>query len=159
MNNTNKLLQEVIAEAKAARIPIAENIMPRVKINSRAKRFGQCKNIGGRFEIEVTKRLLFAEENVCKEVLAHEILHTCKGCMNHGNSWKRYAGIMNNTYGYNIARTASCDSLGMKPIKANYIVKCKGCGAETTRIKMSKLITHTGVYRCSKCKSKLERVK
>lgn len=48
---------------------------------------------------------------VC-QVLAHEILHTCRGCANHGLRWKDYAQRMNELYGYGVERTDSFEKLG-----------------------------------------------
>jgi hypothetical protein len=54
--NYNKLLQEVITEAKQINIPISDFIDSEVKINARAKsRFASCKrHILDGFQIEIS---------------------------------------------------------------------------------------------------------
>ena len=162
MLNGNKLLQEAIQKAKIANIPIAEKINPNLEINTRAKkRWGQCKNnkLTGQYDIQLNYLLLADDKkDEAIQTLLHEILHTCKNCMNHGNTWKTYANIINNKYNYDISRTNSAESLGIVKEKSKYLLKCTGCGAEIHREKTSKLITHTNNYRCGKCKSKLVRI-
>ena len=43
-------------------------------------------------------------EKYIKDVLAHEILHTCFLCKTHDYPWNHYAKIMNDKYGYNIKK-------------------------------------------------------
>jgi len=155
--NINNLLQETISEAQKINIPIAKNINPNVAINNRAKgRFGRCKRTSGKYNIELSAFLLQAQEESVKEVLAHEVLHICPECLNHGKTWKRYAEMMNNRYGYSIARTNTCDNLGIKsPKQKNYIIECQGCRAKITRERKSKLIENVNNYKCGKCGGKL----
>lgn len=157
-NTINNLLQDIIAEAKTLNIPIG-NINPIVTINTRAtKRLGQCSKRGDRYYIQISSFIITEDKKALKETLAHEVLHTAKDCMNHGNIWKRYAYMMNRKYGYNITRTkdAACYGIINPIIKtANYIIKCEKCGQTIYRQRQSKLITHTLLYRCGKCKGKL----
>ena len=153
----NNLLNEVIIEANSIDIPISNNINPLVFINKRAKgRFGACKseNINNKkhFKIEIRSALYICDDFKIKEVLAHEVLHTCKGCQNHGNTWKKYAKMMNNKYGYNIKRVAnnSYYDLDNTNIAYKYKIVCNSCGNEIYRQKKSKVIANIKNYRC-KC--------
>jgi len=163
MSKYNNLLKEVINEAININIPVSININPNVIINTRAKgRFGQCKRHNGQYSIEISQHLTQAEEKHIKETLAHEILHTCPNCMNHGRQWKLYAMIMNNKYNYDISRTNSCENLGITDpnIKqANYVIICNSCGRKTYKQRMSNVIKSPERYRC-KCGGSLhvERV-
>lgn len=163
MTKYNNLLQEVINEAVNINIPVSNNIISNVKINTRAtSRFGQCKKQNGKYLIEISQHLTQAEEKHIKETLAHEVLHTCPNCMNHGRQWKLYAMIMNNKYGYEISRTGSCENMGItspKIERANYAIVCNNCGKTTYRQRESKVIKNPERYRC-KCGGKLhiERV-
>ena len=68
------------------------------------------------FEIEVSRFLLDeagCSEKIVKGVLAHEVLHTCRDCYEHGMLWKSYAGQMNKAYGYQIKRVNSFAEMGM----------------------------------------------
>ena len=153
----NKLLQEVIEEAKAIRIPVSNNIDPTVLINNRAKgRFGQCKRRPTGFQIELSVFLEQADTHKIKETLAHEVLHTCKDCFNHQSMWQYHAAKMNQKYGYNISRTNSCANMGVVVQKErNYVLKCQTCGNEIIRQRASKVTQHPEKFRCGRCHGKL----
>lgn len=160
MNDADKLLCEVIAEAKSLKIPLAKNISPKVVINKRAQnRFGCCKYSPFECTIEIAEKLLYASEKACRQTLAHEVLHTCYGCRNHGARWKSYAARMNTAYGYNITRVGSCEELGVENTAVvRYILRCEKCGGEIKRTRLSKLVNHPEMYRC-KCGGRLARIK
>lgn len=136
-------------------------------VNTRAKkRWGQCKAVPGGYSINISNVLLDERNDIkgLKETIHHELLHSCKGCMNHGNNWKRLAQKVNRAYGYNIKRTNSEAEKGVleetrPPVKQreiNHKVVCLDCGHIYTRTKASKLITHTSHYRCGCCHGKLK---
>lgn len=165
----NEWFREVLAEADAIRIPYSKNLNRHITINKRAKsRFGCCKKIKRgiktEFEIEISHRLLFCDPKMVKQTLAHEILHTCPRCDNHGSTWKAYAHLWNEAFGYQIKRTGSAEELGLdkkfisQPLKENYLVVCKKCGAKMARTRMSPLVRYPHHYRC-RCGGNLERVK
>lgn len=150
------LLLQVQREARSLGIPISSRIDSHVQINTRAlTRFGRCFFRGGTYHIELTHRLLDAPEQAVRQTLAHELLHTCSGCQNHGALWRRYAGQMNAAYGYSITRTALPSSLGLadeKPVR--HLVVCLLCGREFPRSRASRLTQHPERYRC-RCGGKL----
>lgn len=108
----------------------------RWEVNTRVKkRWGLCSKVRGGFAIQVNKRLLDddADLNGLKSTIIHELLHTCKGCWNHGAEFKRLAKIVNDAYGYDIGRTATAQQLGVKEVKSTlirykYIEQCTNCG-------------------------------
>jgi len=157
--DVNELLRQVIAEAKALKIPVSDRISPQVIINRRAKtRFGCCKKTGEGFVIELSERVALAGEAACKEVLAHEILHSCYGCMSHGVRWKSYAAKMNVAYGYDISRVTKSEALGIKkdyPVR--YRFRCESCGAVFERMKMSVFVKNYKRYRC-RCGGRLQKL-
>ena len=115
MNEFDALLARAVEQARALGIPVSARISPRVAVNRRAvTRFGCCIRRGGEYVIELSERLLEAEERACMQTLAHEVLHTCPGCRNHGALWKEYAARMNGAYGYAISRTGTCEALGVE---------------------------------------------
>lgn len=145
------LLVRVIGEARQLGIPVSEEIDPQVRLNRRARnRFGCCIRQNGRHTIELSAQL--AQEGVQEailRVLAHEVLHTCYGCSNHGKRWKSYAAQMNAAYGYGIRRTDGYDGLGLvddRPVR--YWVICTQCGRKIPRMKRSPLVDHPERYRC-----------
>lgn len=158
MNDFDALLLRVLDQARALRIPVSRTIDPHVRVNRRAvTRFGCCVKQGERYTIELSERLLAAEERACLQTLAHEVLHTCYGCRNHGVRWKGYAARMNAAYGYAISRTGTCQELGVPDVKpVRYVLVCRQCGQEFRRSRASALIQHPERYRC-KCGGRLER--
>ncbi len=158
MNNFNELLKFVIHQAESVNIPISKNICSSVQINRRAeKRFGRCILKNGIYTIELSERMKNAPEKSCCQTIAHEIIHTCKGCGNHGKLFCRYADIMNKAYGYDIKRTNTCEELGVEDIsRVKYIIACEKCGAEIKRSRYSSLVSNPSMYMC-RCGGKLYR--
>lgn len=158
-------MTEVIMQCKAIGIPVSDSIEPEIYINKRAKsRFAACKMEKGfyekRYMIEVGEALLKVEDPwIIKNILAHEVLHTCPRCYNHGITWKSYAQKMNEKYQYQIKTTSTYEELGLiapeKKKNVKYIIVCDKCGNVFYRQKKSKLITNINQYRC-KCGGTLQ---
>lgn len=153
----NLLLARVIRQAKAIGVPISPRISPQVAINPRAKtRLGCCRNGPAGHTIEVSALLCAAREADLLQVLAHEVLHTCPGCANHGRRWQGWAARMAAAYGYQIRRTCSYQSLGLPdPRPVRYLVVCCACGLQLPRMRRSPLVNHPERYRC-RCGGRLE---
>ena len=148
----DKLLARAIAQAKAVKIPVSPSIDPRLRLNRRARtRFGCCIRREGGYTIELSAQLAReGSEEAILQVLAHEVLHTCYGCSNHGRRWKGYAQRMNAAYGYHISRTDNFADLGIsddRPVR--YYVVCQRCGRRIPRLKRSPLVDHPERYRCT----------
>lgn len=143
--------------------------------NSRAKaRWGQCKAIPGGYSININVELLDErnDEDGLINTIIHELLHSAKGCMNHGENWQRLANIVYREYGLNIKRTSSAAEKGMcdEAIKEHiaarksrthnveYIIKCECCGHTYKRYKASKLTKHPDWFRCGNCNGALHLV-
>lgn len=159
MNDCDALLRQVIQEAEKLEIPVSEKISPRIEINDRAvNRFGCCKYKDGTYSIELARRVAQGPEKSCRAVLAHEVLHTCYGCRNHGKRWREYARRMNEAYGYVICRTSTNETLGVEEKReCRYLLCCQDCGAEFRRFRASALTRYPERYRC-KCGGKIRRV-
>lgn len=162
-NDIEAYLVQVIRQCRAVQIPISNRIDPKIIINSRAKsRFAACRKIkqpaGTIYRIEVGSALMETDAFIVKNILVHELLHTCHGCYNHGSRWKRYAEKMNQLYGYHITTTATYKQLGLpepeKKKTLRYRIACQNCGTVFYRQKKSRLVTNTGEYRC-RCGGKL----
>ena len=106
--------------------------------------------------------LLNAPEKSCCQTLAHELIHTCPGCSNHGVCFHQYAAAMNAAYGYHIKTTNSCEEMGVKsPINnkdVKYILQCRQCGALIKRMRCSAVVADPSKYRCQ-CGGGLIRIK
>lgn len=158
----DNILKDVIKEAKAVDIPVPANVHEHVYINPRPKRrFGCCSTKGGKLCIEISEFLLKATEKKIRGVIAHEVLHTCRGCRDHGPRWKEYAARMNAAYGYDIKRVSSFEELGLETIKKpnkeadiKYIIKCEKCGKEYPRQRFTCVMKKIDAYRCQ-CGGKL----
>lgn len=163
MRNLNDYAKKCMMELDDIEIEYGNII--EFKVNTRARgRWGQCKAVSGGYSIDVSAILLDErnDEQGLKNTIIHELLHSCKGCMNHGENWKQLAAKVNRVYDYNIKRCSSADEKGIREetrIKnareIKYIVKCNECGYVYTRTKMSKLIQHPEHYRCGCCGGKL----
>ncbi len=157
----NELLEECLEELEAINIRPCGKILG-VRENKRAKkRLGCCKQIKGglcpEFQLELSVMLQEAEEKTLKEVMIHEILHTCRGCLNHGDRWKQLAERAGKAYGYSIKRTASFEKLGIEAEKEEqkrYRIRCSCCGSTFYRARRSKVVQHPECYRCARCGSR-----
>lgn len=141
-----------------------------VKVNGRLSRaLGRCtrRYSGGvYYQIELSKEMIQkCDKRFITEVLLHEIVHTCEGCMNHGANFKRNAAkIMAKYPQYNIKRQnspkAECNAMmRYEAREPKYILRCTKCGQEIKRFKMSKAVRHYQLYICGKCGGQLIRVK
>jgi len=151
MSRYNKLLQEVILEAKQLNIPISQNIDANVIINTRAKRFGRCSKRTDKFIIELSSIFDQAEDKMAKQTLTHEILHTCPDSMNHQALWKSHVSKMNRAYGYKIKRTNSCENIGVEreiSKNAKYIIECQSCHSKIYKDRISGVIRNPENYHC-----------
>ncbi|MDE6589887.1 MAG: SprT-like domain-containing protein [Oscillospiraceae bacterium] len=145
-------LAVVIAQTKTIKIPVSANICPQVRLNRRARtRFGCCIRRDGAYTIELSAKLAGeGSDDAIMQVLAHEVLHTCYGCSNHGARWKGYAQRMNVAYGYHISRTDNFEDLGIEDDRpTRYWVVCAECGRRIPRMKRSPLVDHPERYRCA----------
>lgn len=159
LNDCDALMRKVAEQARGLGIPISGQIGGHVLLNRRAvNRLGCCRRQGGGYVIELAARVAEGTEESCLETLAHELLHTCPGCQNHGALWKRYAKQMNEAYGYNIQRVAAEGTAGgVLPRPFKYLFRCEKCGAELGRYRASPLTRHPEGYRC-RCGGRLHRV-
>ena len=136
-----------------------------VTVNTRAKnRWGQCKKVPGGYTININSALLDErnEEAGLINTMFHELLHSCRNCMNHGAEWKRLANKVYQAYGYNIKRTSSAADKGVeletRNITYKYTMKCTCCGQIIQKQRMCDFVKNTWRYQCGICKGKFERI-
>ncbi len=135
-------------------------------INTRAaRRWGECVCRYGKFYININQTLLDernSDDGLVNTIL-HELLHTCKGCNNHGAIWKNYASMVYRAYGYNIKRTSSEEDKGVttgnlnyKKSDARFLVYCEKCGElVASRKKRCSLVENPSLYKCGICRGNL----
>lgn len=111
----NELLSCVIKDAKKANIPISDLISKSVCIDYGIEtRAGFCEwKIDGSYVIHLSERTIRSSCDKIKDVLAHEIIHTCLCCKNHLFVWEEYANTMNDLFGYNISKYTTWKYLGV----------------------------------------------
>lgn len=150
----NRLMYEAISQLKAIGIRLSASIVE-ITENTRAKkRLGCCKEktVKGRstYTLEISTMMQNKSDQEVKEVIFHELLHTCPGCLNHGVRWKQLAGRVNEAYGCHITTTAgeNHDGINQDRIPYRYKIRCTKCGRETFRLRRSKVIDHPELYRC-----------
>jgi hypothetical protein len=105
MTDLNKLLECVINDATHIGIPISDKIEPIIYIDKkRYDRVAACYKypFPVKYEIHLSQDTLRAEKMEIKNIIAHEVLHTCFLSMDHGIPWKVYQKMMNERLGYNI---------------------------------------------------------
>lgn len=159
MNEFDALLARAVEQARALGIPVSARISPRVAVNRRAvTRFGCCIRRGGEYVIELSERLLEAEERACMQTLAHEVAPApAPAAATHGALRKEYAALENGAYGYAISRTGTCEALGVADVRpVRYRLVCERCGQEFCRSRRSPLVDHPERYRC-RCGGVLRR--
>ena len=155
---------------KLAILNIEVGNIQHITINTRAKsRWGRCRKTENRFgisyTIDISSELLKDEvsDRAAEETMLHELIHTCKGCFNHGPEWKRLAEKVNRAYGYNVKRVTSAEEKGIEIKKpdikkiAKYKFVCTGCGQEIYRQRESKFTRNPNRYICAKCGGSFKR--
>lgn len=160
------LLDKVKCELKSIGIPISVDISEIYVNNRTKKRLGACKiekETGKKpiYRIEISYVVLDCPEDEICSIIAHECLHTCPGCFNHGKKWKQYGEKVSQALGYKISRTINPEELGIETLpneeKVKYIVICDNCGQTYERKRMCPLVKEPSRYRCGKCGMTLSR--
>ena len=148
------IYKDVLTDFDRLKIPYTKEVP--IVINSRAKRrHGCCKKKDGKFIIEISEFVLDYPVDEIKNVVAHEIIHTCYGCFNHQKRFKAY-GEKLKALGYKVTTTYKGEEKTPAELDARYMAVCQGCGAVIYRIRRSPLITHPQKYRCAKCRGKFK---
>lgn len=136
-----------------------------VKTNNRfTRKWGQCSTDFSvpweqrEFTIEIAGILLQddVDEIVIIDTILHEILHTCKGCFNHGKQWKKYAKMIHQAYPeYHITRASSFDE---KSVETKYIIVCNDCKRKSYVMRKPNGYKDHKMkrYRCALCGGKLK---
>ncbi|MDD7113989.1 MAG: hypothetical protein PUH88_05920 [Lachnospiraceae bacterium] len=105
-------------------------------------------------------RYAMENEELIKKILAHELVHTIPGCMNHGPIFHRYGNMVQAKLGIPISTRASEEDTyqsgvaRVKQEKAKYKIECEKCGKIIYRQKKSRLVLRPEKYRCT-CGGKL----
>ena len=122
--------------------------------------FGRCRCEGNDMYTIIINDLALHGDVI--STIVHELIHTVKGCMNHGDKFHKIADICNKAYDLDIGTYTSkneleaCREYRLKT--ARYIVQCTKCGNTIFRSRNCDLIRYTNLYSCI-CGGELKRVR
>ena len=159
--NANALLEQAIIMVEKLGIETG-GIDPNVKLVNVTSYWGKCTRKEDSHYITLNKKLIQANVEGALETLIHEVLHTVKGCMNHGEMWKSLAKKVNMAYGTNISRATSAAENGTQEFilaTSKYVMECDRCGHGLGRDRMSNFVKHPYDYIHPNCGGKFKRVK
>lgn len=132
---------------------------------SKNSSWGTCilSRKSGGYTIKIFDRLLLSTgDGGVDTVVIHELLHTCKGCLNHGSLWKKWADVVCKAYGYEITRLSSAESLGSDASElinlGYYACQCMECGKIIVRKSECTFIKHPERYYCTVCGGSFVRI-
>ena len=132
MHDLQQISKECINEMKKANIPIRDEKIIEIKSELLDEEYGFCEYDGSyNFDIVIDERLLRDECPLkeLKEVVIHELLHTCPRCLSHSNTWRKYAKIMNDVYGYTLLDCKDDDSIFHPEMPILHRYRCPKCGS------------------------------
>lgn len=160
----NKLYKECVDELNSININVKKNKIIEIKINTRSKkRYGCCKKASKeKYLIEVSEWVMDLNEDIIKNTIMHELIHCLPRCNNHGESFKKYAELINEKLGYEISRTGNKEKDFIKsnleyiekPVKSRYQIICENGDQQFFRQRIVKNFTRK--YRCGKCGGKFK---
>ena len=134
MKDLNKLYKEALADVINAGIKPGNILSVNVDFKDMSA-WGSCnydsENDG--YHIKISDRTLAdnLEDKAAMDTIAHEILHTCDSCMNHGKVWKSYTDAMNliykGKYHITVKETRQHKGIEFDERRYKYVIQCKHC--------------------------------
>lgn len=178
MRDLQKLFRQCCEELDVIGVPYSHNIT-KVSANGRyTTRYGNCtKYCGdGHYEIQIAKFLLsdkLTDDRIVRATIFHELIHTCDGCMNHGERFHYWGNLVSDCYDVEITTTVSREraeevrKAGLTHERRNnWVFECVDCGQEwhyTRKPKFcSKYEANTMIVpycSCPKCDGKIRIAK
>lgn len=161
--NLEALRDEVLRDLRSAGLQPASGST--INWNSRfTRRAGTCKAVrrsGVSYSIEISS-LLKGKDRALKDVICHELIHTCPCCFNHAEGFQQAAALMT-LKGYDVhtifsAEKAEAEQIEFAPRKPQpykYAAVCESCGRMYKRKRICDVIRHPENYRCE-CGGKLK---
>lgn len=160
-----KLVGEVTADFDALKIRYRA-VRNWIVGTKKKQQWGYCEMVGdGLFDIGISEQLLAddMDDQYAKNTIAHELLHTVEGCLNHKWYWNKLADAVNNRLPqYCIQRTLAPEEIGIhverKEPVYRYFFRCKNCGVELKYQRKCKFLEQYEKYHCSRCGGKFEPI-
>lgn len=134
MKNLQDIFIECIAEMRSVHIPVQEDKIINIE-SANLDCMGECEceyqGTGYLFKIRIKKELLKEPVDIMelKEVIVHELIHTCPRCISHWSLWNKEEKM-----GKDSARTACHDSVIVKFNMLERFLKMKGKAARWREI-------------------------
>lgn len=132
MRDLNTLMQECMKEMKAIGIPIRDEEVKEI-CSADINYWGICEDNRYLKEYRILINNDLLDEKcpitVLKEIIIHELIHTCPRCMGHGKTFVKYAIMMDEAYHYHVLESKDENSIfhPEKPILHRFI--CPNCGS------------------------------
>ena len=153
--NAQDIYINLIKEFIVHGIPIPyKSIAPDLRYMKSTSALGKCQKKNGIYIIYLSRYAMKNEEQI-RSTLAHELIHTIKGCLNHGQIFQYYGQLVYQRIGIKVESKATKETADLSGImeakmqKAKYIIRCTRCGTSIYRQKKSGLVLHPERYRCS----------
>lgn len=149
MSDTDRIMKIVGEIKEMTNLPFGKILS--ISIKDVTSYLGMCSKTADGFNLTFSTYILGNEE-LLKNTIAHELVHTIKGCYNHGDLFKA-TGKSLERYGFQGVDERVSDAEEMeiaKKNKAKYVLSCVKCGKQWYRQKKSKMVTQPWNYGC-KC--------
>jgi len=171
-----EMLQEEIVKAREAGIPISSSIDPHIEFPKARSFYGMChhkdtKHSKYDYRIRISEFFAPAPEEEIRQTLMHELIHTISGCHGHDANWRKWAGVANTRYGYQIARLGEYHKFSMdaeaekyrknNPTKSRpaaeratikYKIQCTSCERTWNRTRRSRVTENIDRCLCPYCR-------
>lgn len=162
-----KIFIEVKENLKNINIPVSDDISYDIKLSKAKRKWGSCKMSKGkedyRFYISISENCFKEPDYIqfIRNTMAHELIHTVKGCFNHGAKFQRYArkaAVLG--YTVNTTSKSSIEKTDEEKFnEAKHVLICKSCGEIYYRLRFPKNPKYIDKIMCGRCKGKLEKIK
>ena len=144
-------IEDITQTLKNLKIADITNQYYLVEFNNRknSRVHGMCTYIGTldgipRYKITINRAYLQnSDSQSVHDTIAHEVLHSIPGCMNHGEKWNYYARqFMTALPQFNISRCSNNEGFNnylkrAMETQAKYTIICKKCGARFYKARKS----------------------
>ena len=164
----NSLLAKTIDESvnflHNIEVPCANLLNLTYSVNNNAiGRYGQCEYLGNHcYDITISRFILqYASESKLREIVCHELIHTCAGAMNHGPNFKKYAAICHANGVF--VKTREPEMWDEMPNRAlfkrpQHQFVCKRCGSERLEYRTGDFVKNYECYTCGYCGGRFKKV-
>jgi len=159
MRSLKILLNKCMKELDALNIPYGN--IHKIEYADVGKCLGKCIAYYEEvFDIQISELFKNCEADILdlKAIIMHELLHTCDGCNNHGELWRKYAALVDSAYHYDVLgfRTRRQVFLKEKEKEIIHRLVCPNCGGfwNIRDEKLWEKILRDEDYECSWCEGK-----